>query len=1150
MLHAIARSVPDAVAVTTYPEARVIYCNSGYETLLGVSQQQIVGRSVSEIGIWVHKDQQREYARRLKTEGSVSNLEVEFRGGDGAIGSFLLSGTRLAIHAKEYVLTTSRDISSIKRTERELLAAREELKGRVDALQASEERLREEARVREEVEKRLRQSEAMFRTVFDTSIDIIGINSTVDGRFIAMNRTLLEFTGLSREEMLGQTALELDMWESRARASEYFKLLRRDGSVHGFEANLRRWDGTLVPHITSAIVVDIEGEPCIVAIAHDISILKRSEAEILAAREELSRQLETIRDSEHRFQQSEAVLRKIFDASPNSTSLIRMSDGKHLVTNQATERMYGYSLEEIRRINNPELKLWVDEDKRQEFLRRLWEEGRVRDMEVRVRSKDGRILIAELSSEVVEIGGEKCVVAIAADITTRKRIEAELVGAREEALAASEAKSNFLSSMSHEIRTPMNAMLGMADLLWETTLTLEQRRFLDSIRSNGNALMNLINGILDLAKVESGRLSLEWIAFDPRELVERVAETFGVKAHEKQLELAVRIAPEVPAELIGDPLRLRQILMNLVGNAIKFTEHGEIVLDVRCSSGTSSASHANGLNGNGVSEPRHQSLHFEVLDSGIGIAPVHIDKIFATFTQADSSTARKYGGSGLGLSIVKRLVELMGGTLNVESEPGRGSVFSFVIPFQLAANNDSVTIPANLSLAPQAADGPKPSVHPVLAPLDGRRVLVVDDAAINRTILREMLESHGARVEEAVTGEQALAMVAEALQCADPFTLVLLDGRMPGLDGVETARRLLREDERTFKCCAVILMITSDALNPTLARCRQLAMKGKRSFAYIVKPIRMSDLAEAINQVLSATIEPAPAPEMRDERPMTSIRPEVLVNGSTHDSLANGLTNGVAAHAAALNGRAKPLKILLAEDSPDNRMLMEAYFKGSNYQLEMVENGELAVERFKSGAYDAVLMDIHMPVMDGYEATRQIREWENSHSADPTPIIALTASAQDEAVRESLAAGCSRHLSKPIRRAVLLQVMQEITSCKNSTSRIDSAKCPANHKNGGVKVGRNVVQIDADLSDLVPGFLAHKRDDARTIAAAIEHEDYETLSKLGHKMKGEGGSYGFDVITDIGAAIEQAAKARDRTAARRWATELADYLESLEVVYT
>ncbi|HTT75901.1 MAG TPA: response regulator, partial [Candidatus Binataceae bacterium] len=909
------------------------------------------------------------------------------------------------------------------------------------------------------------------------------------------------------------------------------------------EANLRRWDGSLVPHITSAVVAEVGGEPCIVAIAHDISARKRDEAELLAAREELSRQVQVSRESESRLKQSETVLRKIFDATPDSTSLIRLADGKHLAVNEASRRMYGYSEEEFIGLRNPELNLWINESDRQDYLRRLREEGRVRNLEAQVRTKHGKTLVAELSAEMVQIAGEDCVVAIAQDISERKRIEAELVAAREEAVAASEAKSNFLSSMSHEIRTPMNAMLGMTDLLWETSLTTEQRRYLDTIRSNGNALLDLIDGILDLAKVESGRLSLEWIAFDLRELVERVLETLGVKAHQKRLELAGRIDPQVRLELVGDPTRLRQILMNLIGNAIKFTDRGEVVLTIE-NAGEDTRAKGRPSREQVTGQPQ-QKLRFVVRDSGIGIAPDRIDEIFASFTQAESSTARKYGGSGLGLAIVKRLVELMGGKLTVESAPGKGSTFSFTVPFRLQTNAEVSTQRANA--APRTG-AEQPSARSAMPDLSGRRILVADDSAINRTIVREMLEAHGALIAEAASGEQALAMTTEALESGEPFEVVLLDGRMSGLDGIETARRLVRDDEMRFRAGAVILMLTSDALNPALARCHEIGLAQMAEFRYVVKPLRLADLAEAITNVVNQGKglggKGSPVKAVTNE-PRVAQAPRLT--GPANGAPRNG---AVTAGAGKHEKRPGPMTILLAEDSPDNRMLIEAYFKATGYELDTVENGKLAVEQFKCKRYDLVLMDIHMPVMDGYTAVRQIRQWEQNNRDTRTAVIALTASAQDEAVHESLAAGCDKHMAKPIKRATLLQAIEQISSKKLSMNGTDADVPAACSANGEKRVIRNVVEIDADLSDLVPGFLAHKREDVRTIAVAIERGDYAMLSQLGHKMKGEGGSYGLDAITLMGAAIEEAALVKDAAAAQRWAAELRAFLDTVEVVYT
>ncbi|MGH8336416.1 MAG: PAS domain S-box protein, partial [Gammaproteobacteria bacterium] len=432
LVRTIAQASPDPIALTSYPDARMVYCNRQYEALVGLRQDQIVGRRVSEMNVWVSEEDEREYGRLLSTEEQVRNFEGDLRSSDGTVRRCLLSGTKIAINGQTCVLTVSRDISEIKQTERQLVAAREELKAQVEALQGSEARLHQEAREREAAEQRVRKSEAMFREVFDSSIDIIGINSVRDGRYVAANRSLAEFAGLRLEEVLGRSALELKMWEDSTRAREYLRLLKRDGSVHAFEANLRRWDGTLVPHITSAVVTEVEGEPCVVAIAHDITKLKQAESELVEAREEASRQVEALCESERCVQQSESVLRKIFEASPEATALIRLSDGKHLAVNQACTQILGYTAEELDRVSNWELHLWATEDGRQEYLRRVREEGRVREMEGVLLTKDGLELAGRVSAEVVEIDGEKCVVAMIADITERKQAETELLAAREE----------------------------------------------------------------------------------------------------------------------------------------------------------------------------------------------------------------------------------------------------------------------------------------------------------------------------------------------------------------------------------------------------------------------------------------------------------------------------------------------------------------------------------------------------------------------------------------------------------------------------------------------------------------------------------------------------------------------------------------------
>jgi PAS domain S-box-containing protein len=580
--------------------------------------------------------------------------------------------------------------------------------------------------------------------------------------------------------------------------------------------------------------------------------------------------------------------------------------------NKQMEALTGCTRDEL--IGAPFKKYFTDPERAEAAIKLVLSQKKVTDYELTACARDGRQTVVSYNATTFYDRDRTLqgVLAVSRDVTERKLVEAELQQAKAAAESASRTKSDFLASMSHEIRTPMNAIIGIADLLTKTPLTPEQDKYVQIFRRAGDNLLNLINDILDLSKVEASQLELERTGFSVKDHLDKVIEMVAGGAGEKGLALVCEIAPNVPADLVGDPTRLGQVLINLIGNAIKFTESGEVALRVAPDADSSIPT----------------ALRFTVSDTGIGIPREKLGQVFEPFTQADSSTTRRFGGSGLGLTISKRLVELMGGRIWAESTVGKGSVFAFAVPFESRA----------------AAD------RPTTAP--------------------------------AGTGFNA------------------------------------------------------------------------------------------------------PLP---------------------------------------------PLRILLAEDSPDNCTITMAYLEDTPYRVEIAENGAIACEKFITGRYDLVLMDRQMPIMDGLTATRTIRAWEQANDRLPIPILALTASALKRDREMCLAAGCTAFLTKPIKQEVLLQAIKERSVVGNRKDTI-------------------LVRANPKFADMIPVFLQNCRQNVIAMLDALDRGDCETVEILGHGMRGAGGSYGFQAITDIGAALEQAAESADTDASRKWVAELSRYLDRVEII--
>lgn len=916
------------------------------------------------------------------------------------------------------------------------------------------------------IEQLLREREKYLEAVLNASQDAI-VTTDRNKRIIEWNRMASQIFGYTAEEAKGRDVDEL-------LAGDSYKQEAKDLSsvvLSGFQ--LKPTEGIRFHKNGSPINVRISGAPVfvneqlvgVVGFYTDISQLKKTMCDLM---------------------ESQGKFRAVTAAAQDAIIMID-NDGKITLWNPAAEKIFGYTAEEV--FGKDLHDLLAPDDFHPAFkiaferFRKTGEGAGIgRILELSALHKNGSEFPIELSLSAVKLNGKWHGVGILRDITERKKAEAELAKSREKALEASRAKSEFLARMSHEIRTPMNIIIGMTELLSETSLKPEQQKCISILQSAGESLLSLINDILDISKIEAGRLNLVNTEFNLHELLEQVCQSIKVRTTNQDIDVICRIGEGVPEWIYGDPNKLRQILLNLLSNAAKFTEQGEIVLSVDPDREKDDA------------EDGDVRLLFSVSDTGTGIPEDMLDSIFDRFTQVDSSHTRTHEGTGLGLAITKRLVEMMKGRIWVESELGSGSTFFFTAIFG--------KVPDGMH-----AENEEPN-------LQGLNVLVAEaENAGNDLVISDVLRTWGADVFTVGDAEEAIREAAKAGDEGRAYDLILLDDSVTDVNASDIAETLKSDPAGTSPG---IVLITS---SPEVEK-----GETKSVDAILSRPVDMADLARVLHRILHDESRP----DLPERPPSSGEKPD------------------------------RVLRILLTEDSEDNRFLFTSYLKNQPVVLDIAENGRIAVEKFKTNEYDMVLMDIQMPIMDGYTATKLIREYELEKGSQKVPIIALTAYALKNEIEKCIEVGCTSYLSKPIRKKVFLDAISKygrISLARTDRKPLlteepsppdDDGEARPNPKTTADETFE--VKVDADLWDLIPGYLDNRRKDLEKLETALEKGDFDSIKSIGHSMKGSGGAYGFDGITEIGAALEQCGKSKDEAGTRKWISALENYIRNVKTV--
>ena len=858
-----------------------------------------------------------------------------------------------------------------------------------------------------------RREAARFSRILDATTDYVA-TSDAAGRLLSLNRAGRAMLGIDPDNDLRGTTV-LSTYPVRLRAQwtrDQLPHAMREGSWSGETFFLHRSGREIPVSLVAMVHRSSAGE------VEFLSAVARQTSEQMKA-------LEAMRESEERFRQlAENIPEVFFVSAADLSRIFYVSPAYEVIWGQNVQELYDDARLFFRPVH-PE-----DVGRLREAFGRV-QAGEIATLEIRLVLPDGSIrwVLDRIVPVRNQQGEVYRIVGVARDFTEQVTAREAERRAREQAETTTAAKTAFLANMNHELLTPMSGILGMVELLRDTELTPGQQRSLDVISSSGEALLIVLNEVLDLSKIDAGELSLESIPFDLSNLVDATMRILAVRALERGLALVRDVHADVPRRLRGDPGRLRQVLTNLLENSIKFTHHGEVVLSVRLARRTSGAA----------------ALEFAVRDTGIGISPEHILRVFEPFGQADASTTRHYGGAGLGLSISRRLVGLMGGEISAESEVAHGSTFRFELVF------------------PVEIDAPAVELARRHVGLKGVRTLVVDDNPTNRHLLQQMLSQAGADIDQASGVATALEELHQGRREGNPYRLLVSDVQMPGDDGFDLAR-MVRDDSQLADIR--IMLLTSGGQRGDGARCRDLGVA-----AYLLKPVSRVDLLESAMSV------------MDESRPAAGSQPPLVTRHSIEDTR-------------------RTLRILLAEDNLVNQEVATAMLRKRGHLVDIANNGREAVDAVRRGCYDVVLMDIQMPELDGVGATHEIRRLLDGRAL---PIIALTANLMSGERERCLAEGMDDYLGKPFKPHELFAAVEgwrlppsaQEPEPPDLVSPVDLEGFRSALREGGV---------EEVLEDIITEFLKDAPGRMAAVEEAAANEDVNGIERAAHAFKSAAGT--------------------------------------------